>query len=64
VYKDSDIDVFGVAAKNSNDEIIHFQMGNYVSSNEAIWRIFSFPIHERHHTVVHLALHLVKGCTL
>ena len=36
-------------------------MGSYVSSNEAIWRIFSFPNHERRHTVVHLAVHLENG---
>lgn len=53
--------VFGVAAENSNDEITQFQMGRYISSNEAIWRIFSFAIHERHPTVVHLAVHLKNG---
>lgn len=26
--------------------------------NEAIWRLFSFPIHDRHPTIVHLAVHL------
>jgi len=36
-------------------------MGRYVSSNEAIWRIFSFAIHERYPTVVHLAVHLENG---
>ncbi|XP_050064546.1 ATP-dependent DNA helicase pif1-like [Aphis gossypii] len=36
-------------------------MGRYVSSNEAVWRIFSFPIHERHPSVVHLAVHLENG---
>lgn len=53
--------VFGVGAENSIDEITQYQMGRYVSSNEAIWRIFSFPIHERHPTVVHLAVHLENG---
>lgn len=53
--------VFGVGAENSNDEISQYQMGRYVSSNEAIWRIFSFAIHERHPTVVHLAVHLENG---
>ena len=37
------------------------EMSRYVSSNEAIWRIFSFAIHERHPTVVHLAVHLENG---
>ncbi|XP_053968806.1 uncharacterized protein LOC128870231 [Anastrepha ludens] len=51
--------VFGVT--NANDEISQYQMGRYVSSNEAIWRIFAFAIHERHPTVVHLAVHLENG---
>lgn len=53
--------VFGVAAENKKYEITHFKMGRYVSSNEPMWRIFSFPIHERHPTVVHLAVHLENG---
>ncbi|XP_022232059.2 uncharacterized protein LOC111080631 [Drosophila obscura] len=36
-------------------------MGRYISSNEAVWRILSFPIHDRHPTVVHLAVHLENG---
>lgn len=43
------------------DEISKFQMGRYVNCNEALWRIFSFAIHERHPTVVHLAIHLENG---
>ncbi|XP_044575177.1 uncharacterized protein LOC123258986 [Cotesia glomerata] len=31
------------------------------NSNEAAWRIFGFPIHERDPTVVHLAIHLENG---
>lgn len=61
VNKGSDMAVFGVAAENSNDEVTQYQMGRYVSSNEGMWRIFSFPIHERHPTVVHLAVHLENG---
>ncbi|KAF2898048.1 hypothetical protein ILUMI_08127 [Ignelater luminosus] len=53
--------VFGIAAPNNNYEVSTYQMGRYVSSNEAIWRIFSFSIHERHPTVVHLAVHLENG---
>jgi len=45
--KDSNMAVFRVAAENSNDEITHFQMGCYVSSNEAMWHIFSFLMYER-----------------
>ncbi|XP_053968313.1 uncharacterized protein LOC128869734 [Anastrepha ludens] len=61
VNKGSDMAVFGVAAENSNDEVTQYQMGRYVSSNEGMWRIFSFSIHERHPTVVHLAVHLENG---
>ncbi|GFV21990.1 ATP-dependent DNA helicase [Trichonephila clavipes] len=43
------------------DEINQYQLGRYISSNEAVWRILSFPIHERHPTVVHLAVHLENG---
>lgn len=61
VTKGSDMAVIGINADNSNDEVAQFQMGRYVSSNEAVWRIFSFPIHERYPTVVHLAVHLENG---
>ena len=37
--------VIGVGAENSIHEVTHYQMGNYASSNEAIWRIFSFHNH-------------------
>lgn len=53
--------VFGIADLNANDEVMKFQLGRYVSCNEAIWRLFSFTIHERHPTVVHLAVHLENG---
>ena len=50
--------VIGVGAENSIDEVTQYQMGSYVSSNEAIWPIVSFHSHERRPTVVHLAVHL------
>ena len=43
------------------DEIERYQLGRYIISNEAVWRILNFPIHERHPTVVHLAVHLEDG---
>ncbi|CAG4937745.1 unnamed protein product [Colias eurytheme] len=46
---------------NRNDEILMYQMGRYINSNEAAWRIFSFPIHEREPAVQHLAVHLENG---
>ena len=39
---------------DDKDEITEYQQGRYISSNEALWRIFSSPIHERYPTVVHL----------
>jgi len=36
-------------------------MSRYISSNEAIWRIFNFPIHERDPAVVHSSVHLENG---
>ncbi|XP_031333941.1 uncharacterized protein LOC116163953 [Photinus pyralis] len=61
VNKGSDMAIFGVAPENNLDEIRQYQLGRYISSNEAIWRIFAFPIHERYPTVVHLAVHLENG---
>lgn len=61
VNKGSDMAVFGVANEDRHDEITQYQMGRYISSNEAIWRIFSFPSHERYPAVLHLAVHLENG---
>lgn len=62
IHKGSDRAVFGVVRENANhDEITQYQMGRYISTNDAIWRIFAFPIHERHPTVIHLAVHLESG---
>ncbi|XP_055924562.1 uncharacterized protein LOC129956657 [Argiope bruennichi] len=43
------------------DEIQTYEIGRYLSSNEAVWRILGFPIYERHPTVVHLSVHLDNG---
>lgn len=61
VNKGSDMAVFGVAGDNRNDEIAQYKMGRYISTNEALWKIYSFPIHERQPAVVHLAVHLENG---
>ncbi|GBL85053.1 hypothetical protein AVEN_221290-1 [Araneus ventricosus] len=34
---------------------------NGISSNEIVWRILNFPIHERHPTEIHLSVHLENG---
>lgn len=61
VNKGSDMAVFGIQAPDNHDEVLRYQLGRYVNCNEAVWRIFSFPIHERTPTVVHLAVHLENG---
>jgi hypothetical protein len=53
--------VFGLRNVNKADEITQYQMGRYVSSNEAVWRILNFSIHDRHPTVVHLSVQLENG---
>ncbi|GFW73039.1 ATP-dependent DNA helicase [Trichonephila clavipes] len=59
VNKESDMAVFGVENTTaSNDEVTQYQLGCYISSNEAVWRILSFSIRGRYPTVVHLAVHL------
>ncbi|XP_075210482.1 uncharacterized protein LOC142317818 [Lycorma delicatula] len=68
VNKGSDMAVFSVQSENSDrnavrniDEIAQYQAGRCISSNEAAWRIFSFPMYERNPAVVHLAVHLENG---
>lgn len=47
--------VIEVSSRNEPiDEIKQFQMGRFINSNEAIWRILGFNIHERYPAVVHL----------
>lgn len=60
VNKGSDMAVFRVdntdanaPPVNTNNEITHYQIGRYVSSNEAVWHIFGFRIHERDPAVIH-----------
>ena len=62
VNKGGDQAVFGLEKENpSVDEVTNYQLGRYISSNEAIWRILGFLIHDRHPTVIHLAVHLENG---
>lgn len=61
VTKGRDMAVFGIATADKNDEISQYQTGRYISSNEALWRIFSFAIHERYPAVIHLSVHLENG---
>lgn len=61
INKGSDMAVFAVTNEDQHDEILQYQMGRYINCNEAIWRILSFPIHDRYPTVVHLTVHLENG---
>ncbi|MEE4247716.1 MAG: hypothetical protein V2I33_20120, partial [Kangiellaceae bacterium] len=62
VNKGSDQAVFGLERVGAErDEIARYESGRYISANEAVWRIFSFSIHERHPAVIHLSVHLENG---
>jgi hypothetical protein len=61
INKGSDAAMFALQQQNVNDEVTQYQMGRYLSSNEAFWRIFGFPIHERHPAIQQLAVHLENG---
>ncbi|GFT32622.1 ATP-dependent DNA helicase [Trichonephila clavipes] len=39
---------------NARNEVYQYEMGRYISSNVAVWRILNFLIHERYPTVIHL----------
>lgn len=59
VNKGTDQDTF--ALENKNDEVTTYENGRYISSSEAVWWIFCFPIHEHFPPVIHLAVHLENG---
>jgi hypothetical protein len=47
INKGSDQVIFNVQGKNPVlDEVKAFQLGRYLCSSEALWRILNFPIHE------------------
>ncbi|GFQ88334.1 ATP-dependent DNA helicase [Trichonephila clavata] len=54
--------VFGVTSSDNNarNEVNQYEMGKYTSSNKSVWRMLTFPIHERYPTVIHLSVHLEK----
>ncbi|GFW43561.1 ATP-dependent DNA helicase [Trichonephila clavipes] len=49
---------------NARNEVYRYEMGRYISSNEAVWMILNFPIHEHYPTVTHLSVHLENGQSL
>ena len=60
VHKGCDQAMFALQS-GQVDEISDYQNARYVSSNEAVWRILEFPIHERDPPVQQLAVHLENG---
>ena len=60
VNKGSDMAMVGLQ-HDQNDEITCYQIARYISSNEAVWRLLNFPIHERYPAVIHLSVHLENG---
>ena len=61
INKGQDMAIFGVRDQDANDEIKCFQAARHISTNKALWRIFSFPIHTHHPTVQQLTVHLENG---
>ncbi|KIH60924.1 hypothetical protein ANCDUO_08810 [Ancylostoma duodenale] len=62
VHKRSDIAVFRLEGENdTTDEIIQYLLGRFINTNEGVWHILRFPIHERYPPVVHLSFHLENG---
>lgn len=60
IHKGSDQAMFSIENKNNN-EIEEYQSGRYINSNEAIWRIFGFKIHDRYPNVQLLHVRLENG---
>ncbi|GBM11676.1 hypothetical protein AVEN_16976-1 [Araneus ventricosus] len=59
VNKRPDMTVFElISGENDLNECHHYQMEEYIRSNEAVWRILNFPIHDPHPTVIHISMHL------
>ena len=61
IYKGYDCGGVQVENNNNNkryDEINNYLNVRYVSSNEAIWRLFEFKMYYMSHTVYRLAIHL------
>ncbi|GFW96523.1 ATP-dependent DNA helicase [Trichonephila clavipes] len=66
INKGSDQTIYNIRQQGNinidpRDEVQTFRAGRYVSSNEAAWRILGLPLHERHPTVIHFAVHLPNG---
>ena len=61
INKGSDMATCTVDVNTHIDEIKTYLTGRYISTNEAIWRIFGFEMHSSHPCVINLAIHLENG---
>ncbi|XP_029655193.1 uncharacterized protein LOC115228861 [Octopus sinensis] len=61
VNKGYDAAMFTLQQQTFQDEVTHFQMGWYICSNRAFWRIFGLSIHEQYPPVKQLLVHLESG---
>lgn len=61
INKGCDMAVVEVGSVNRHDEVSQYQLGRYISTVEAFWRIFHFSMHQRHPPVEKLAVHLENG---
>ena len=61
INKGSDMAMIQIEQQQPVNEIEQYQLGRYVNTDEAFWRIFGFPIHDRFPAVCHLAVHLENG---
>ncbi|RCN45090.1 hypothetical protein ANCCAN_08900 [Ancylostoma caninum] len=62
VTKGNDMAVFRLEDENGVlDEILQYLMGRFINTNEGVWHILCFSIHERYPPVVHLSVHLENG---
>ncbi|XP_055908459.1 uncharacterized protein LOC129943200 [Eupeodes corollae] len=59
INKGSDQATFAI--KDPKNEVEKYLNGRYLSTSEAFWRIFKFPIHDHYPAVYHLAVHLENG---
>ncbi|XP_065832990.1 uncharacterized protein [Oscarella lobularis] len=59
--KGKDKAVVGLANQHRNDEILRYQIARYISTNEGVWRMLQFPIHDHFPAVEQLQVHLENG---
>ncbi|GFW42126.1 uncharacterized protein TNCV_1905841 [Trichonephila clavipes] len=55
INKESNITLFDGTSSDdkARSEVDKYEMERYISSNEAVWRILNFSIHERYTTAIH-----------